>query len=432
MSSQVDKKYINLVSPQLEKFTWKKDNLANCRCPVCGDSQKNKNKCRGYFYEKSNAFFYRCHNCQHSCNLYTFLKDISPALYKPYSVEKFKDGKNTFGGNFSSTQSKTKEKVDDAVFRSSKPVFSNFKVNNNCEYLKDLVCVEDLSKKHPCRQFIESRLIPKESWHLLFYTDDFGSWMKKLDPFSLHGVGKEPRLVIPFFDPNGNVVAGQGRAINYRDEANARYTAKYLTARTKLAPGDLGKEDKVMFDGRYLTTSKDSSIPRGEWQNAEKEPSIRRTHMDIRDVRHCQASHKLWYGQWRVNPDKRVYLVEGPLDSLFLDNCMASVGLNLPSLKTVKLDTNKNKIPFFPSHLQNSDCTFVIDNEPRNTAVVATVRKIIDIGMDVVIWPEDMREKDINDLAYRLSKKKIKKLIDEHTFNGLEAFARMNTWKRCD
>tara|TARA_Y100000592_G_scaffold83457_1_gene133315 strand:- start:13 stop:204 length:192 start_codon:yes stop_codon:yes gene_type:complete len=63
---------------------------------------------------------------------------------------------------------------------------------------------------------------------------------------------------------------------------------------------------------------------------------------------------------------------------------------------------------------------------------VATVKNIINIGMDVVIWPEDMKEKDINDLAYRLSKKKIKKLIDDNTFNGLEAVARMNKWKRCN
>ena len=59
MSSYLDKKFINMVSPQLEKFSWKKDNLAACRCPICGDSKKNKNKTRGYFYVKGNDFFYK-------------------------------------------------------------------------------------------------------------------------------------------------------------------------------------------------------------------------------------------------------------------------------------------------------------------------------------------------------------------------------------
>jgi hypothetical protein len=44
MSSYIDKKYINMVSPLLEKFKWKKDNLANCRCPLCGDSDRSKIK----------------------------------------------------------------------------------------------------------------------------------------------------------------------------------------------------------------------------------------------------------------------------------------------------------------------------------------------------------------------------------------------------
>ena len=52
MHAFLDKKFINLVSSQLERFKWQRATLANCRCPLCGDSQKNKNKCRGYFYER--------------------------------------------------------------------------------------------------------------------------------------------------------------------------------------------------------------------------------------------------------------------------------------------------------------------------------------------------------------------------------------------
>ena len=60
MSSFIDKKYINLLSPQLERFKWKKMDVANCRCPLCGDSQKNKSKARGFFFKKKNDFFFKC------------------------------------------------------------------------------------------------------------------------------------------------------------------------------------------------------------------------------------------------------------------------------------------------------------------------------------------------------------------------------------
>lgn len=57
MSLFIDKKFINIVSPQLDKFVWKKDNLANCRCPICGDSTTNKNKARGYFLQTRTVTF---------------------------------------------------------------------------------------------------------------------------------------------------------------------------------------------------------------------------------------------------------------------------------------------------------------------------------------------------------------------------------------
>ena len=78
MSTIIDKKFIGILSPQLERFAWKRETLANCRCPICGDSEKNKSKCRGYFYQKENGFFYKCHNCGYGSNVYNFLKEVSP------------------------------------------------------------------------------------------------------------------------------------------------------------------------------------------------------------------------------------------------------------------------------------------------------------------------------------------------------------------
>ena len=63
MSIRIDTNYIINLSSQLEKFSKKGDYTYNCRCPICGDSQKSKSKARGYFYKKQNDMFYKCHNC---------------------------------------------------------------------------------------------------------------------------------------------------------------------------------------------------------------------------------------------------------------------------------------------------------------------------------------------------------------------------------
>ena len=346
MSGFVDKKFINMVSPQLERFSWKKNDLANCRCPICGDSQKNKSKARGFFYEKNNSYFYKCHNCNVGCNIYNFLQKVSPSLCKEYSLENFK------AGNTKKVNRKDKEKM----FKFSKPQFKKKDAK-----LDKLICLNDLPSDHDAVKFANMRMIPKQHWKLLFFTDDFGKFVKdNLDDNAF--LGKEERIVIPFFNSHGNVVAVQGRSINFRDEANARETAKYITIKA------------------------DKSIDR------------------------------LWYGLWRVEPKSRVYVVEGPIDSLFLQNAVAMVGAG--ALKEI------------PSRFDNTPMTFILDNEPRNKQICAYVEKLIELGREVCIWPKDVPEKDINDMAYRMSTRKIQKMIDENTFSGLEATLKFNEWKK--
>ena len=88
----IDKIYINQLSHQLERFTQKKDNLYNCRCPLCGDSKTKAWKARGFFYQKGNQFNYMCHNCGASMTLSNFIKKIDPVAHKQYIFERFKQG----------------------------------------------------------------------------------------------------------------------------------------------------------------------------------------------------------------------------------------------------------------------------------------------------------------------------------------------------
>ena len=345
MSMFIDKKFINLISSTLSKFTWKKDDLANCRCPICGDSNKNKNKCRGYFFVKKGKYFYKCHNCGFGSNIYNFLKEVSPSLCKEYQLETYREKNNN----------KTKEE-DLFKFKDLKPKFKK-----KDKLLDSLDVLSDLPDSHSAVQFANMRIIPKQFWKYLYFTSDFGSFMKELDPDCL-SIGAEPRLVIPFFNSHGTVVGAQGRALNMKDETNARTTLKYITVKG------------------------DKSIDR------------------------------LWYGMWRTDPKKRVYVVEGPIDSMFLQNGVAIVGAG--ALKNI------------PSRFENSEMTWIMDNEPRNRQVCAYIEKLIELGRDVCIWPDSVKEKDINDMAYNMSTRKIQKMIDENTFSGLEATLRFRDWRK--
>ena len=346
MSVYIDQTYINRVSPMLDRFAWKKNNLANCRCPICGDSQKNKSKARGFFYCKDNAYFYKCHNCQYGSNLYNFLKQMSAQLAKEYSLERWKSGK----------QKNPSKENDMFGLLKEKPEFKK-----KDKLLDEVKCINDLPSGHTAVKFANMRKIPKQHWKLLYYTEDFAKFAKKLDgDTALFGL--EERLVIPFFNKQGDVVACQGRALNMSDEVKARTTAKYITIKG------------------------DKSIDR------------------------------LWYGLWRAKPENRVYVVEGPIDSMFLENSVAMVGAG--ALKEI------------PSRFKNTPITFCLDNEPRNVQICGYIEKLIGMGKEVCIWPKEIHEKDINDLAYRISTHKIKSIIDNNTWSGLEANLKFQDWKR--
>ena len=113
----IDVKYINLISSRLLKFKRVKPHLYNFRCPICGDSQKNKTKARGYFYQVKNNTNYKCHNCGINISFNNFLKQIDPPTHKQYIFEKFKEGHT--GKNFVTS---TPEEVFNNL-KDSKPKF---------------------------------------------------------------------------------------------------------------------------------------------------------------------------------------------------------------------------------------------------------------------------------------------------------------------
>jgi predicted RNA-binding Zn-ribbon protein involved in translation (DUF1610 family) len=183
----VDVKYINLISHRFQKFKKIKNDLYNFRCPICGDSQKNKNKARGYLYQVKNNTNYKCHNCGVTTSFSNFLKQIDPNIYKQYSFEKFKEGYT--GKNFVTEEPK---------FEFKTPEF------------KQKLDLPKASENDAAREYLENRKLNPNKF---YYADKFKSWINSIKKVFDDTIKDEPRIIIPLFYQN-TLVGVQGRALN--------------------------------------------------------------------------------------------------------------------------------------------------------------------------------------------------------------------------
>ena len=319
----VDSKFITLVSSRLQKFKRVKADLYNFRCPICGDSQKHKNKARGYFYQVKVNTNYKCHNCGVSLSLNNFLKQIDPVLHKQYTMEKFKNGHT--GKNFV---------VDEPKLDFKKPVF------------KKKLDLPRASEVPVAKEYLQKRKLDPTKF---YFAHKFKEWTNKQKPTfdTIHR--DESRIIIPLYDTNHNLMGFQGRSLGPN-------SVKYIT---------------VMLQ--------------------ENAPKI--------------------YGLDKINPDKTVYVVEGPFDSTFVKNSVALCGSDGDM-----------------AHLKGSDIVFVYDNEPRNKEILQRIERCIDRGERVIIWPRGIEDKDINDMV--LSGHNIMSILESNIYSNLEAKVKFNNWKK--
>ena len=326
----IDVKYINLISSRLQKFKRVKPKLYNFRCPICGDSQKNKNKARGFLYQVKKNTNFKCHNCGISVSFANFLKDLDPQTYKQYTFEKFKEG-NT-GKNF------VTESPEDmfSKMRNTKPTFKK-------KIVIDLPSAFDVSSS---KYYLESRAILSGNF---YYAENFQEFVNSIKPGSFeHPKFGEARIVIPLVR-NEKLIGLQGRALSTNP-------VKYLT---------------VMLD--------------------EDAPKI--------------------YGTDEIDKSLPVYITEGPFDSTFIRNSVAMCGADVDVVSC-----------------GISNPVWIYDNEPRNAQITRRIEQTIDQGDRVVIWPSNIREKDINDMV--LSGHKVQEIVDKNTYKGLEAKLKFTTWKK--
>ena len=319
----VDSKFIGIISPRLQKFKKIKSNLYNFRCPICGDSQKNKSKTRGYLYGVKADVNFRCHNCGASMTLSNFLKTLDPVVHKQYVFERFKDG-HTGRGTV----------VEEPKFDFKPPQFSP-----KLDLLK-------ASEHDAARLYLEKRLIDPKIFN---YTPTFKKWVNTLVSNKFDDITyDEPRIIIPLIYEN-QLIGFQGRALGPN-------SVKYIT---------------IMLD--------------------DDAPKI--------------------YGLDKINNEFPVFVTEGPFDSTFVSNSIAMCGAD-GDVRRWGID----------------DPVWVYDNEPRSNEIVKRISNTIDRGEKVVIWPNNINEKDINDMI--LAGHDVMNVLQSNTYSGLTAQLQFNTWKR--
>ena len=119
------------------------------------------------------------------------------------------------------------------------------------------------------------------------------------------------------------------------------------------------------------------------------------------------------YGLDRIDLNKPVMITEGPIDSLFLDNAIALAGADAVV------------------NIQHEQCTIIFDNEPRNEQIVNRMISAVDKKFNLVVWPESLNYKDINDIVIAgKTPAEIQTLIHSNTYCGLTALQHINNWKR--
>lgn len=215
-----------------------------------------------------------------------------------------------------------------------------------------LTRLDTLPEDHEVVLFCKKRKISETKFKQLYFIDNVKDIVQLNNDYKESIKGEEPRLVLPFYTDNGELSGVTCRAL--RGEAL-----------------------------RYITVKIKDNVP-------------------------------LIFGLNEVDKSKKVYVVEGPIDSLFVKNAIAVAGTAL----------NKVKLSGIPS----DQLVYIYDNQPRNKELCNLISRSIDQGCNVVIWPQNLIEKDINDMV--LSGKDVMNIIKNNTFEGLTAKAKFISWKR--
>lgn len=218
--------------------------------------------------------------------------------------------------------------------------------------------VVDLPLEHPARMYIDARKIPDERMQDIWYTDTWLQFTNTVCGSTVIPPKDHPRVVFPLRDKNHLTFAFQGRTLNNNIQP------KYLTC-------------KLDADAVKL------------------------------------------FGQEKINEADNIFILEGPIDSMFIRNAVAMAGSDL----------SLDNCPYIHNRV------FVLDNEPRSKVIVAKYHKLLKAGEKVVSWKNcKWTDKDINDMV--LNNKScnvvaINKYLRDNIISGLRGKLEIDQWKKC-
>lgn len=268
---------------------------------------------------------------------------------KEHNASQFEDYKReTLFDTF--TQSSERATQANTLIQEEKPVVATTGGITMAEFATLATNMQDLPLTHAASTFLQKRAFTGREMSRLFYTDDFKAVAARLNPEAGKNlINGEPRILIPFVNPRGTIEIFQGRAL---------------------------KDSKM----KYITIKE---------------------HDDVEKI----------YGAYHLDPTQTSYCVEGPIDSLFVDNCIATCDANL---------------------IRSTADVLIFDNQCRNKEVCRYMEQAIEEGRSLVIWPHSPVKKiDINDMIKMgMSRKGLMEVIEQSTFKGLTAKMKFMQWKR--
>ena len=222
------------------------------------------------------------------------------------------------------------------------------------DILQGIPALIELDSNHIASLYVEERLLPESSYYDMYYIDDINQLARKLPKYDDVKLDKSPRILLPFRNKDGIITHIQGRAISKTDKAHRYITLEIIPDQIKI------------------------------------------------------------FGEDRVNYKEVVFVVEGPIDSLFLNNAVAMGGADVDFHKF-----NKSKT------------IFVYDNE-KTDEIINRMKKAVQFGFRVCIWGKDVSQyKDINDMMEKFKTSvELQNYILYHSKDGLSAELEITKFKK--
>lgn len=346
--SYLEKQYARMLSSRLSQFVVKSEHpfVANFRCPICGDSERNKFKKRGFILEGNNGLKFMCHNCGESMSFASYMKRYDNDLFRQYYVELLKlraGGDEQFGGTAGDIPDERPAQVD----------------KSTTDYQNGLVRLDQISPDADVRRYVESRKIPESKIQRIYYAERFyqyiNSHIENKFSHDLESKYDHPRLILPMADAEGKWFGVIARAVDSKQQL------RYIT---------------IKFDPKA----------------------------------------KKVYGLNYLDRSQFCFVLEGALDSLFIPNALALGGMD-GSVEGVFTD--------------HSQYAIALDNQPRNRDVISRYDKYLSQGAQVVIWPDYIKSKDINQMILDgIPADRILDTMKSRVFKGLIGQIELKKWKR--